>query len=189
VAGPPPSALAPLIGVSDSEERLLVLASIYGADLSYRLETRGSGLGLEPLRIPLRGALARIEPGEPFALEMRRDGSRLCVSAHAPRGEDRHCQTPWSLAGGWRAFAPFALGARASRAMDALWVALLLVPVGLWARRGFLSALAAALLVAAALAVPTLLGLAPLGLPGLAGAAAGLSLGRGLRGRATPRDA
>ena len=170
--------------VSDARDRELVLLALDGEDLVYRFRSRARALGLEPAVLRARGAWRGAGSETPVALGVWRAGASLCLA----RDASVSCGLGFSAGSGWTLVLPvleFPPGL--ATPLDALWLAGLALPLGLWYRAGAASrlvlALAAAPLVvlpAAGLLLPTPL---PLWLAAAAGWLAGRLLGAGVSAR------
>jgi len=167
--------------VSDARDRELLLLALDREDLVYRYRSRARAFGLEPAVLRVRGAWRGAGNETPVALGIWRAGASLCLE----RDANVSCGLGFSAGSGWTLVLPvleFPPGLATS--IDALWLAGLALPLGLWYRAGAASrlvlALAAAPLVvlpAGGLLLPTPL---PLWLAAAAGWLAGRLLGAGV---------
>ncbi len=129
--GPPPGSLAPVVSIFDGAQREVLLVGVAHEDMVYRERSRARMLLLGAPDLRVAGALATVAPGDTMHLAIERRGRGRCLSI----GNREDCPgfTPgraWSLL--------FASGNGREamlRAMDALWMGLLLLPVGLWSPR------------------------------------------------------
>ncbi|MGH0037023.1 MAG: VanZ family protein [Myxococcota bacterium] len=183
-ANPP----APLVRLNDVRGELWLLA-VAGRDLVWQWQVRGRAWGLEQPAWRWPGALDGVREDAVVDLQWRIDGAGLEAVLDG--------ETSWrrrlSLAHSWCLAWPTRLGPRRGAAtpwLDAGWLALLWLPVGLHARRNGWTAAGLGLGAAALLAGPWL-GLAAPTAGTAASATAGLGLGVGLghprfRGRPGP---
>jgi hypothetical protein len=126
----------------------------------------------------LRGALARINPGDTVRIDARRDEHGFCLMLNGTGT----CDLGYSVGSGWGLL----LYARhfplwLQRLLGAAWVGLLVLPVGLWARRHPETTLAGAILFAGLFVLPGRAGLLATPPEQLLGAGAGWLLGAALR--------
>jgi VanZ family protein len=174
LSGPPPPDVAPILLVTDELRSEILLLGPDGDDLALRYRSQSDALGLEPARLRLPGILAGLEPGRPLELSVTRRGGDLCVAWNA----EQRCGLGFTAGDLWQLLGPdYAVLAPWRRPLAALWVAMLCVPIGLWARRDAVSLLAVGVAAAALLLAghhPALLPTPPVQ---LAGAAAGFGVG------------
>ncbi len=173
----PPDEFDVMLVIRDEQREILFLGG-WRDDLVFRLRTRASALGLQPVAWRAPGLLAAPR-GEPFRLSVERDRSALCVR----RNDDFACPLGFGVGDGWKLIQADAdLPAPLRDGLDLAWLAALAFPVGWFARRGLPSGLALALLLGALGIAPVWLGMLPT--PPLHAAAAGIGLLAGLSGRA-----
>ena len=165
--------------ISDAADRELALLAIEGEDLVFRVRSRARALGLEPALLRARGAWRGAGAGAPVALEVSRAGAAWCLA----RDASRDCGLGFSAASGWSVLLPvleFPAGAGAW--LDALWLAGLAFPLGLWWRRDAGSWCALAIAGVALGALPAAGWLLPTAATAWLAAAGGWLAGRALGG-------
>ena len=178
--GDPPAGLAPVLSVFDGRQREILVLGQDGRDLVFRLRRRAADLGLRRPEIRASGLLAGLSAGETVVLAVRPDPRRAAGGLCLRAGPSRRCGLGHRAGSGWSLLVGPVAAPGTARALDAAWIALLLLPLGFWARpragwrTGLLAALGA--LAAAPLAGPVLAA----GVPEAAGAALGLLGGLGL---------
>lgn len=183
-AGPPTRGMAQLFGLYDREDRAVAILAVDSMDLVYREHTRASQWRLDNPGVQARGALAAVEPGDTVQLASARSGGRRCFLVFG----ELSCGHGINAASGWRLL--YALN-RAPRGvvqvLNGVWLALLLVPVGYWARWHLALGLAAVVAAYAAFRAPTetiLVAVPPVELIGVGvGVAIGLLARRVVAGR------
>lgn len=177
-AGPEPPHLAGLLAITDAVGREIVLLGIEGDTVVFRARNRSSWLGLEPARLRIFGALAGVREGDALELGIERRDSDLCATLPARRA----CGLGFTLGDAWQLLAPdYSVLARARGSLGAVWIALVCVPLGFWARRDAATAAAWAGAGAGLLLAPVATGLLATPVHQLVAAAAGAFAGRGLR--------
>lgn len=130
VAGPAPSALAPVFSIYDGAQREIVLLGADRSDLVFRLRRRAAALKLDQPDVRLFGALRSVQRGDTVTLSARSVQGQLCLAA-AP-GPSR-CGVGPTVGEGWALLLyPEHLGFLPLDLLTALWVGLLLAPVGFW---------------------------------------------------------
>ncbi len=173
-AGAPPEQLAPLLALYDAGGGLVALLGVDGTDLVYRERTRASRLRLDNPDRRATNALDSVAAGDTLQLATAESRGKRCFLVR------KEMTCGYGIAGnrGWRFL--YALnGARPEvhTAVSALWLLLLLVPVGYWARWHLALGLAAAIAGYAWIAAPAEVGLLPVPPVELAGVAVGVVLG------------
>jgi hypothetical protein len=179
----PPTGLAALVMLTDAGSHEILLVGVDGDDLVVHQRTRARELGLEKARLRADHALRGVEPGTSLEIGLTRRGDDFALAVDG---------TPvahfaLTLGGGWRWLAPgWRLPAALRRGLDALWMGLLWMAVGVFhgaAPRGRVLALG---LLAIAVGIPavSLLGPSPAAewLGAALGLVAGLWLWRALAG-------
>lgn len=172
--GPPPEGLAPLLALYDPRGEMVALLGVDGTDLVYRERTRASRLGLDNPELRSYGALDAVAVGERVQLASGLVRGNRCFLV----GEVLTCG--YGIAGdsGWRFL--YALNGASERLLTAVsvaWLALLLFPVGYWARWHLALGLAAAVAGYAWLVAPAEVGLLPVPPIELSGIALGVLAG------------
>jgi hypothetical protein len=183
IAGAPPHGVAPVIGLYDIRDRTVVMLAIDSVDLVYRDFTRASGWRLDNPDVRVPGAFDGLAPGDTVRVVARRSADGLCYLS----GDGWDCGHGIGAAGGWRVLRSLdAAPAVLLGALSGAWLALLVVPIGFWARWPVALALGGVVVWYALVRAPldTVL-VAPPPLE-LLGVAAGLALGF-LARRATRR--
>ncbi len=169
-AAAPPAGVASLFSIADRSGRTVLLIGPDGDDLVLRVRVRAAmyRLAAPELRVP--HALRGVRAGDRLDVAVRRSRRGWCVSASGVE----HCGLAYSTGAGLALLT----GAREARGpLAAAWLAVLFVPLGVWARgRAGLAAIAvgAGVLVAAPLASPEVV----TGLSEVGAAALGLAVGR-----------
>jgi hypothetical protein len=174
-AGPRPAGLAPLLTINDAHRREILFLGADGDDLVYRYRTRAMDWGLIGPEIRAVGLLRGISPRDPLAVVVRRAHPGWCIRLNAIErcGLGHTIGTGWALLLGWQPLAPWL-----QPALRVAWLAALFFPLGLWARLGPASLVAAALSLAGLLIVPASVSLLPTPGVELLGALAGVLTGR-----------
>lgn len=187
-AGPEPGSLAPILAIHDQYEREIILVGPDRDDLVVRFRTAGLALALDQPDLRVHGAMALARPGDRLTLRVRRGGvGDYCIGV----GPEAVCGNGFAAGSGWAALLfPRLRDAWMQRALDAIWLGMLMLPLGLWFRRSIWSSGAIALAAGAVGVLPPVVGLRPLTLAELGGIAAGLAIGAMLarRALATPPD-
>ncbi|MBI1722501.1 MAG: VanZ family protein [Gemmatimonadetes bacterium] len=174
VAGPRAPALGPLFSIADDSSREILLIGPDRDDLVFRFRMRARALRLDEPDFRLPGAMRGIAPGDTLHLLLWRESGGYCVTMNAAR----RCGLRFGAGGAWAFLMyPESLTPWMRRLLGDAWVAAMLVPLGLWARRRDALLGAAAAAFAATAVVPAAVGLAPFGVESWASATAGLALG------------
>jgi hypothetical protein len=176
LVGTAPARLAPLVILIGPDEKEVALIAARESDLVVRYWRHAARFLLEQPELTFPDALAGLAPGSRAALVATRSATGVAVEIEG--------QAPARIGlgpgRGWALLAPDRWVAPALRpALDALWLAILLVPVGLWLPRGGRGLGLAALALAALWLVPARVGLEPAAFADWIGALAGLAGGRG----------
>jgi hypothetical protein len=176
LVGPAPEGLAQLLAIRGERWEELFLLGASGADLVLRHRSRSVGVGLDQPNLVLPGALDGVRPGTTVRLEIHRErrSPTYCATVDG-RGR---CGLGYSVGSGWRLllFTEW-LPTRLVGALDLVWIALLLLPIGFHARRrlpGAAAALAAAVIL---FLLPPLVDILPPSAAEMAAAAVGWLLG------------
>jgi hypothetical protein len=186
-AGRPADGQAALLLVTDQEQREILLLGPDAEDLVLRFRSRGVRVGLEGARIRVAGALHGLSDGERFRVEAERDGADLCLDLDGRR----HCGLGFTIGDGWSLLLPdWRLLARHRRLLGALWLGMLLFPLGFWSNPSRTTTIAWAAVLATLLLAPASTGLLPTPPAQFAGAVSGVVAGSclrwGLRSRSGP---
>lgn len=174
IAGAPPHGVAPVIGLYDVRDRTVVMLAIDSVDLVYRDFTRAVGWRLDNPEVRVRGAFDHLVPGDTVRVVARRSAEGLCYLSD----DGWDCGHGIGAAGGWRVLRSLdAAPGTVLGALSGAWLALLVVPIGFWARWPVALALGGVVAWYALIRVPldtVLVAPSPLELLGVA---AGLALG------------
>lgn len=177
-AAPPRWAFRPVAGLAEpgGPVRPLLLGPSED-DLVLRLDRPVGHLRLTPADLRWPGALADVAAGDTVTAGIRADGDAACMSV----GAREACGFGFGAGSGWALLAPtgWANGSR-DRWLDAPWLALCALPLGLWGA-GRVGLTALGVVAVAALLAPVLTTLLWTPLPTIGGFAAGWGAGRGLR--------
>lgn len=178
LAGARVRALAPTLVIEDEYGNELLLTGPDRDDWVLRVRTRAASLRLDQPDLRLRGALTRVAPGDTLRVEARRDPDGYCLRVN----ETQTCRLGFTIGSGWtlllypRHFPPWL-----QRLLGAGWVAVMVVPVGFWARKRWETAVGGALLLGTLALLPRLVGLLPTPSAQWLGAGVGGLVGYGLR--------
>jgi hypothetical protein len=177
-AARPVDGQAALLLVTDRKQREILLLGPEGEDLVLRFRSRGAHLGFERARIRLVNALRGGSDGERIRVEAERNGADFCLDLDG----SRHCGLGFTIGDGWslllwdqRWFAHH------RQPLGAIWVGMLLLPLGYWGRPSASIAVAWAAVFATLLLAPSATGLLPTPLAQVVGAIGGAVAGRCLR--------
>lgn len=178
VIGPPTSRLASIFSVFDERQREIFLLGADGGDLVFRYRTRAAGVRLDRPDIRMPDGLQRLVEGDTTTLSVKRHGNWWRLS----NGDGRTNREGFTIGSGWTLLMfPDNLPGSVMHVIGGAWVALLLVPVGYWARMYWVSGMSVATLVLVLIAVPPLVGLLPTPASQWAGFVTGLVMGSGLQ--------
>jgi hypothetical protein len=131
IAGPPPGAVAPLIALYDARDRTVVMVGIDSTDVVYRDFSRATGRRLDSPEIRFPGGADHAVPGDTVRVAVRRSDDGLCLL----RANDWECGHGIGAAGGWRVLrAMNGASPGVHGALNGAWLALLVIPIGFWAR-------------------------------------------------------
>ena len=177
VAGGRTASLAPIFTLHDSAHREVLLVGAERGDLVLRVRTRAQAVSLDRPGLRWADALDDVQEGDPLTITARREGNGWCLSL----GDRSACPLGFTAGSGWRLlWFPQSLPTEAAPWLNAVWIAALFLPLGLWLRANAGSALAVAIAVGALFATP-LAGLLPTPPAELAASLAGMALGAALR--------
>jgi hypothetical protein len=185
IAGPRLPSLGPLISIEDRWRRDVVLVGPDRTDLVLRYRARSARLRLDGPDIRLRGALAGVQRGDTLHIAAHRTPDGYCLSVNRVEA----CRLWFTIGTGWalllypKHFPPWA-----QQLLDAGWVAGLLLPLGLWARRRPESALGMGIALWGLWALPRQVGLSATPGREWLGAACGLLIGIALQTAAHRRQ-
>jgi hypothetical protein len=151
VAGPSTSNLSSIFSVYDEFQREVILFGPDGGDLVFRYRTRAADMLLDQTDIRLVGAARELIQGDTISVIVKRLGRGWEIDT----GRNPVHPLGLTVGRGW-ALLLYAetLPAWARQALDLLWLAGLLFPIGLWMRPGVAGALALGACVTAGLLVP-----------------------------------
>jgi hypothetical protein len=185
VAESPPG-LSPLVIVIGPASEELALVAARRSDLVIRRWRRSARLLLEQPELTWPGVLAGLEPGRIAGLLVRSTASGVSIELDA--GVPRHLGL--GPGRGWALLAPDSwIDPRRRPLVDALWLAILLLPLGLWLGPGWTGLGAAGAALACLWLLPGPLGLETTTPGEWSGAIAGLLVGRGIAATVRPRSA
>jgi hypothetical protein len=212
----PPGSVAPIVGIAHPRQFHVLTLDQQERDLLFRVRLRAADARLRTPAARLADVFGADAPGgsrrgDTLALIAlaRRDRLRLASRVdHPAPGRARSAELPLSAALGWSLLWPFeVVSVAAARALSAIWLASLALPVTYWSRRadggrsagtrsvsgaprvGAWSVLAAVGLAAGLLVGPIVWRVAAAHWLEWAGAAAGAALGWWLGGLGTARRA
>jgi hypothetical protein len=127
-AGPPPSALAGIVLITDAESRELLIVGQEGPDLVLRRRRQAHRLGLDAPVARFRGALADVRPSDPLSITLTRREGRDCLTMHAVE----RCAASPSLGRFWSLlYSDGGLPPVTHRTLDAFAIWLLFLPTGI----------------------------------------------------------
>ncbi len=158
VKGPPPTRLAPILNIYDGKRREVTMLGAVGQELVFRERTLATRVRLDDPALRVPGMLAGTPTGDTVAVGVMRRGGSRCLSV----GGSERCPelTPGRA---WALLLPDSWSKGVRRSLDAVWMLLLLLPVGFWSERkrdAVTSGVAAGLLIGLAVAA-TRIGLPP----------------------------
>jgi hypothetical protein len=186
-AGSPPPGLAPVFSLFNGRQEEVLVFGFDGADLVFRPRTRAVDLRFLPPEARWPGAARGLTRGRPVVLRAWQAAHGVCLAldSRSSCGLGPTVGSAWMLF--WMGDLP---GASTRRALDALCLALLFLPLGLAARRRWRWYLGLALAGSALAAAPALSPLlAALSAGNVLACAAGLAGGFALRARHGPPSA
>jgi hypothetical protein len=170
-ASPYTSDLSTVFSIADGNERFMLLLGVDGPDLALVLGRRATEARfVEPvIRIP--NALRGVRAGDTLVLQAQLAGRGVCFG----RRPDVRCDLGLTAGAGWRFLVDVDSVRRRTAILDAVWVAVLLLPVAFLLESVWMPLLVAAAVCAAA---PSVAGLRLSPPAEWAGAAAGIAAGR-----------
>jgi hypothetical protein len=180
--GPRPERLAPLLTIHDRSGAEGILLGVRGTDVVYRRQLRAHRWHLDTPELKVRGVLEGAAPGDTVLLATVATPLGQCFIVRRVS----HCGIGPNGGDGWRLlYSGDALAATTGRALNALWLGLLVLPIGFWSRWRAGLAMLAVVAWYAWIRVPVDTILRPIGweeAAGLAlGFAGGLLLSRAIR--------
>lgn len=177
VAGPPTGGVGSLFSIYDEQQREILLLGPDRADLVFRLRRRSAEYRLDTPDLRVLGAMRGVRRGDTLALSVYREPTGWCVRLNGRMT----CRLGFTLGRAWALLLyPESFPEWLRHALDAGWVAGMLLPFGFWVRRDATTLAAGGATVAALVFAPSLTGLQPLPLLELLGSAAGVATGWGL---------
>ncbi len=194
VVAPRTSRQAAMFAIYDDLKREVALIGPDRDDLVFRVRMRSASARLDQPDLRVVGGWRNLVPGSDVTVTARRSGRNYCVGF----GPEPPCSSGFSAGMGWALFLymehwPVLL----KSALSIVWLVMLAVPVGFWARRRWESLCALSVFAAAIVVLPAWVGLLPTPGHHVLGAIAGIGLGivlaRGLvvnsgAGRAVARE-
>jgi hypothetical protein len=156
VAGPRPQYLGSLFSIADGSKREVILVGVERDDLVVRYRTRSVAARLDQPAFRLDNAFGDVTVGDTVHVTAWREGRGYCVRVNTSRfcpvgftaGRSRsvflsteRLPTPWQ------------------QVLDALWMALLMMPLGFWTRKRWESMVPLGIAFAALAVVPATSGL------------------------------
>jgi hypothetical protein len=178
VAGSPTPRLASVFSIYDEDSVEILVVGRDGDDLVFREGVRAAVFRLHVPARRVGDLMAGVRKGDPVTLRVDKEGTTVCLSVN----DRRECGVGRTAAAGRRLLydrESWSEGARTG--LDAVWLGLLLLPFGFWARRRWESYLGLAVAGAALFVAPSAVGLITPGPIELLGSTLGLLLGLGLR--------
>ncbi len=177
VAGPPPTRMAPIVGIYDDVLRQVAIIGADGDHLVWRYQTKARRWRLDQPDLRIAGALGAIRSGDTITLTVQRRPPGWSVGA-----SERRYHRGFTVGSGWGWLFPLKrLSPAAETFLGILWAAALLVPLGYWARLRWESLVAAGLVLGGLTVLPPMAGLMPTSALEALGALVGLWVGRELR--------
>ena len=173
LAGPRTGRLAPLFSIFDGQQREILLVGADRDDLVLHVRSRAVEWRLHQLDLRWRGALAGVVPGDTLSVELRGARSGYCFRLNGRE----HCGLAYTAGEGWGLVQFPHLTPAFQTFLDCVLMALLGWWVGLLSPRRASGYLAAALVVAGSVIVPSLVGLAGTPLLQVAALVTGIALG------------
>lgn len=174
VAGPPTGGVGSLFSIYDDQQREIVLLGPDRADFVFRIRSRAADLRLDEPDLRLLGATRSLRRGDSITVEVRHTSDGWCLALNARAT----CGLGFTLGRAWAILLhPESFPQWLRRLLDTGWLAGLLLPLGLWARRDAATIAAAGVVAAAAAIIPVTTGLQPLTPLELLGALTGVAIG------------
>jgi hypothetical protein len=174
IAGPPTSRLGGLLAVYDDAQREVLLVGPDRSDLVFRYHARATSLRLDQPDIRLAGGLRTIEVGDTLEVRVLSVPAGYCLVLDR---QPERCSS-FGIGDGWTLlFYIRGVASWLKITLGILWVALMVLPTGYWAREPGQLAVCVALVVVGLLLAPSVVALVPAGLGDWLGVLAGLSIG------------
>ena len=140
VGGPLVTDLASLFSIADESRQEVMLLGPDRGDLVFRYRMRADNWGLDRPVHRLPKAFGNIAPGDAGRAAVWRDGDAYCLELNSRR----RCGLGHTVGDGWTLLIyPKRLPNILQELIGLIWVAILLVPLGFWARRGALAVIGA----------------------------------------------
>jgi len=153
VIGPPPARISSIFSIADAESRRLLLVGAAWQDLVFRYRTRAADWRLDQPDLRIPGAFATLAPGETTSVVISRQAHGYCAQV----GSLEACGAGYGPGDGWSFLVSSGALTQELRSMiGAIWMAVIVAPVGYWARRGIRSGLAMAAMAGCLLLLPDL---------------------------------
>jgi hypothetical protein len=177
IAGPATTGLAPLFSIADDRYREIFLIGPDRDDLVLRYRTRSLTWRLDQPDLRFVSGLKSVHSGDSLTIAAWRERDGYCMSMNG----SQVCHLRFTAGRGWGLLLYLGhLPPRGLLVLDAVWFAILLLPVGALARSRPEAWGAASLLVAAGI-LPLFVGLGATPLAGWIGGALGVAAGAWLR--------
>jgi hypothetical protein len=184
VAGEPRPGLVPLISVHDGAGQEVALLAADGSDLLYRGRSLASDLGLRDPVIRAVGVLDSLAVGDTARLATMNTSIGRCFDV----ATNRYCGLGLTGASGWAFFVDLPARRQGDYSLaDAVWLALLILPAGIWAGPKLAALIFVALAWFGIVRLPVDAPVLSVTIVALIGLAAGLAAGMVLRELATRR--
>ena len=130
--GPFPERLAPVLTFHDEAFEEAVLLGVRANDLVYRRQTRAHRWHLDAPELRASGILAGRRPGDTVRVATASTAAGQCFAVE----RDRRCGIGENAGGGWHLlYSGDTLRPVAGKAVNALWLGLLVLPIGYWGQR------------------------------------------------------
>ena len=129
VKGTPPRSLSPILNIYDEKHREVDLLGAEGQDFVFREGSRARAFRLDQPDLRLPGAIAATAEGDTAQAAVVRSGPDRCLTF-----ETTSACPGFTPGRAWSLLLYPELGPVERRSLDALWMFLLLLPVGFWSR-------------------------------------------------------
>jgi len=158
IVGPPPSGSSAIFSIADGDSKRVLLVGAVGHDLLFRYRTRAGDWHLDQPILRDAHAFASTGKGTTTEVSIRKESDGYCLAV----GERETCGFGYGAGDGWSLLVSSVGTTQPTRRVfQALWMALIVSPVGFWARPGRRFALTTGILVGGLLVVPELTVLHP----------------------------